>query len=252
LKTFSGKVAVVTGGARGIGLKCAELLSEGGARLAIIDRDPDNLAKAIPGLRKTGDAVSYQLDLNNTPAIDDTIQKIIGDFGKIDILVCSAGVNLGRQIPAGDITEKIWENMLSTNAKALFFTNRSVAVQAMIPRKTGAIVNISSQVSLMALQNNLPYAASKAAVNQITTNAALEWARYNIRVNAVAPTLTRTEMIKPLLASHPEVEARELEKIPLGRFATVEDVANAVCFLASDAASMITGVILPVDGGRTL
>ena len=130
--------------------------------------------------------------------------------------------------------------------------NKAVAVQSMIPRKTGVIVNISSQAGIRGIVNCLPYAASKAAVNQLTRNEALEWAAYNIRVNAVAPTWTLTEIVKPVFASSPQFETIELSKIPLHRFATVDDVANAVCFLASDAAGMITGVTLPVDGGRTI
>lgn len=248
---LDGKVAIVTGGTRGIGLKCAELLAASGAKVAVVSRQPDNVAKAIKIVQKKGIAQGYQLDVANISAIPDTVKRIRQDLGEVDILVCSAGVNLGGSRPAADITEVEWDTMLSVNAKGTFFCNQAVAIQSMIPRETGAIVNISSQAGLIGAANCLPYAASKAAVIQLTRAEAIEWAPYNIRVNSVAPTWTLTDMVKPLLTNDAEFESFALSQIPLHRLATVDDVAHAICFLASDLASMITGVVLPVDGGRT-
>ncbi|OGO22550.1 MAG: hypothetical protein A2144_02360 [Chloroflexi bacterium RBG_16_50_9] len=249
---FKDKVALVTGGSRGIGFRCAELLAGGGAKLAIIGRDPDNLAGATAKIQKIGAARGYQLDVADLSRIDGIVKQVINELGEIDILVCSAGINQAGPRAAVDITETEWDRVMTTNLKGLFFMNKAVARHSMIPRKTGAIVNISSQASLIGLPNCAPYASSKAGVNHLTRLEALEWAAYNIRVNAVAPTWTLTDLVKPVFASSPKFEENELSKIPLRRFATVDDVANAVCFLASDAAGMITGITLPVDGGRTI
>jgi NAD(P)-dependent dehydrogenase (short-subunit alcohol dehydrogenase family) len=250
--SFHNKVALVVGGTRGIGLKCAELLAENGAKVAVVGHNPANLDRAIAEIQKHGMARGYLLDVTNTPLIDGMVQSVIKEVGHIDILVCSTAVTLNRPTPASEIAESEWDRIILTNLKALFFVNNAVARLSMIPRQTGVIINISSQASLVTIPRNSPYAISKAGVNRLTRNEALEWAAYNIRVNAVAPTWVLTELVKPIFASNPQFEANELNQIPLRRFATVDDVANAVCFLASDAARMITGVILPVDGGRTL
>jgi len=225
------------------------MLAEGGARVAIIGRDKTNLDKAVESLHKYGDAVGYSLDVTQIALIDDTVKQIIQDLVGIDILVCSAGANLGKPRPAETITEADWDKVYTTNIKGLFFFNKAVAVNSMIPRHSGAIVNISSQSSIISPYNAAPYCSSKAAVNHLCKAEAKEWAAHNIRVNAVAPTWTLTELSKSVLESSATFATVELNKIPMRRFATLDDVASAVCFLASDAAGYITGVTLPVDGG---
>lgn len=248
--SFNNKVAIVTGGTRGIGLRCAELLAAGGAKVAVVGID--SVEEGTEAVRRQGVAEGYYLDVTDLSAITDTVGRIRQDLGEVDILVCSAGANLGGPRLAENITEADWDNMFSLNAKGLFFSNQAVAIQSMIPRQTGAIVNISSQAALMVGSGRgLPYATSKATVIHITRTLAIEWAPYNIRVNAVAPTTTLTDLIKPWLAANPETAERAISEIPLHRFATVDDIAHAICFLASDAASMITAITLPVDGGRT-
>ena len=244
------KIAVVTGGTRGIGLPCAELLAASGAFVAIIGRQPENIEKATEIVQKKGNAKGYHLDVSDIQAIAPIIEKIRKDLGEIDILVCSAGVDLGKPIPAVDVTAEDWDKLHSVNAKGLFFTNQIVAVQSMIPRKNGSIVNIGSAVGLVGAPMCMPYNTSKAVVTQITRSEAIEWGEYNIRVNCVAPTWVYTDLSRPLL-SLPGFEESELTKIPINRIATLDDIASAVCFLASDLATMITGVSLPVDGGWT-
>ena len=141
--------------------------------------------------------------------------------------------------------------MYAVNVRGMFFCIQAVAIQSMIPRKTGAIVNIASQVGIVGCPMCIPYCTSKAAVVQITRAAAIEWAAYNIRVNAVAPAWTVTDMTTTFFTNAPELKPHEIAKIPLHRIGTVDEVAPAVCFLASDAASMITGTVLPIDGGWT-
>ncbi len=246
---FDNQVAIVTGAASGIGLACAELLATSGAKVALVDIQSDSLEEATKRVQEKGIAQGYQLDVTDIPAIAPTVSRIRQDLGEVDILVCSAGIAI--HIPAEQVTEAEWDTVLSTNTKGLFFCNREVAVQSMMPRKTGAIVNMASMFGLVAgLPERTTYCVSKGGVVQLTRTEAIEWAPYNIRVNAIAPTYVLTDMTKNALKD-PEFKTCVLDNIPLHRLATVEDVAAATCFLASSAARMITGVILPVDGGWT-
>jgi len=246
--SFDNKVAVVTGGAGDIGLACAELLAGSGARVALIDCQPDRLIEATKSVQQKGIARSYQLDVTDTPAIAPTISRIRQELGEIDILVCVAGINIPKL--AQEVTEADWDAVLSVNIKGLFFCNQAVAVQSMIPRKTGAIVNIASIFGLVGGPKRAPYCASKGGVAQLTRQEAIEWAPYNIRVNAVAPTFALTGMTKSYL-NDPEFKAYVFDNTPLHCLATADDIAAATCFLASDAAKVITGVVLPVDAGWT-
>jgi NAD(P)-dependent dehydrogenase (short-subunit alcohol dehydrogenase family) len=245
---LNNKVAVVTGAAMGIGLKCAETISASGAKVAVVDRQPDDVIEKAVG--QIGNAKGYSLDVTNTPAIATTIEQIRKDMGEIDILVCSAGVDLGYPKPAEELSEEEWDKLHTVNAKGLFFCNQAVAKQSMIPRKSGAIVNISSAVGLVGAPMCMAYNTSKAVVVQLTRSEAVEWGQYNVRVNSVAPTWVETALSAPLLKI-PGFQENELSKIPMNRFCTLDEIANAVCFLASDQATMITGVSLPVDGGWT-
>ena len=246
---FDNEVAIVTGAASGIGLACAELLAASGAKVALVDIQADRLEEATKCVQEKGIARGYQLDVTDIPAIAPMVSRIRQDLGEVGILVGSAGIGMPK--PAEDITEADWDAVLSINTKGLFFCNREVAVQSMIPRKTGAIVNMASMFGLVSgPPGRITYCVSKGGVVQLTRAEAIEWAPYNIRVNAVAPTFVLTEMTRNTLGD-PEFKTYALENIPLHRLATVEDIATATCFLASSAAKMITGVTLPVDGGWT-
>ncbi len=244
------KVAVVTGGSRGIGLPCAEYLAASGATVAVIGRQAAHVEKAAAIVGKKGRARGYQLDVADVRAIAPTIERIRKDLGEIDILVCSAGIDLGKPTLAVDITPEDWDRVHAVNSRGVFFTNQAVAAQSMIPRRSGSIINIGSSVGLVGAPNCMPYNTSKAVVAQLTRSEAIEWGPHNVRVNCVAPTWVETDLSKPLLAL-PGFLAHELTMIPLNRIATLDDVAAAVCFLASDLATMITGAALPVDGGWT-
>lgn len=245
---LDGKIAVVTGAAMGIGLKCAQTIAASGAKVAVVDRQPDDiLAKAV---EQIGNAKAYSLDVSNIPAIATTIEKIRKEMGEIDILVASAGVDLGYPKPAVDLTEEEWDKLHKVNAKGLFFTNQAVAKQSMIPRKKGSIVNISSAVGLVGAPMCMAYNTSKAAVVQITRSESIEWGPDNVRVNSVAPTWVVTALSQPLMEL-PGFKEHELGKIPMNRFCTLDEIADTVCYLASDLAGMITGANVPVDGGWT-
>jgi 2-deoxy-D-gluconate 3-dehydrogenase len=240
------KVALVTGAASGIGLGCAELLAESGARVALVDYNPETLTEATKKVQKKGTA--DQLDITDVPRITPIVGRIRQELGEIDILVCSAGINI-RQ-PAHEVTESNWDAINNVNIKGLFFSNQVVAIQSMIPRKQGSIINIASTMGLVGAPRRVVYCASKGAVVQLTRAEAVDWAPYNIRVNAVAPTFVLTNLTKELLKD-PASRDYVINNTPLRRLAKVEEVAAAVCFLASDEAGMITGTTLPVDGGWT-
>ena len=241
------KVAIVTGAASGIGLACAELLVESGARIALVDNNAETLPGATKRVQAKGTAKGYQLDVTSTPRIALTVGHVREELGEIDILVCSAGVNI-RQL-AHEVTEENWDAIYNINAKGLFFFNQAVAIQSMIPRKRGSIINIASAYGLVGAPKNVSYCASKGAVVQLTKAEAVDWAPYNIRINAVAPTFILTNLVRDYLLIDPEYKAFALDNILFHRLATVEDITTAVCFLASDEASMITGATIPVDGG---
>ncbi|MFC1988587.1 SDR family NAD(P)-dependent oxidoreductase [Chloroflexota bacterium] len=242
------KVAVVTGASSGIGLASAELLAASGAKVAMIARNPERLKEAAGVVQKKGIAKEYRLDVADIAIINPTISKIREELGEIDILVCSAGVNVCR--PAHEVTEEDWDTIFSINTKGLFFCNQAVAVQSMIPRKGGVIVNVASQMGLVGGQKRAVYCASKGGVIQLTRAEAIDWAPYNIRVNAVAPTFAQTPMTEKML-DDPETMAWVRENILFDRLLTAEEVAAAICFLASDETAMITGTTLPIDGGWT-
>jgi NAD(P)-dependent dehydrogenase (short-subunit alcohol dehydrogenase family) len=244
---FEGKTAVVTGGARGIGFACAQLMIESGAKVAIVDVLEDAMDSSVKSLKEKGVAKGYKLDLRKVPDIAPTVSKIREEIGEVDILIQAAGILAGKK--GEDLTEAEWDLVMDVNAKGLFFMMQAVAIQSMIPRKTGSIVNFASIAGLKGMKEPLcsaHYSASKGAVVQITRQAAVEWGKYNIRVNAVAPGGVLTDFVK---CAPPEFQKEATALIPLGRLSEPEDIARGVCFLSSSAASMVTGQALIIDGG---
>ena len=245
------KVTIVTGAAMGIGLHCAGALAASGAKVAVVDIQPDDvIAKAVATLPGKGHK-GYHANAADVPAINTSVERIRKEMGEIDILVNNAGVDLGYPRRAEEVTEAEWDKLHLVNARGLFFFSQAVARQSMIPRKTGSIVNMASAVGIVGAPLCIPYNTSKAVVVQVTRSTAIEWAAHNVRVNAVAPTWVADTRISNPLMELKGFKEHELGRIPLKRFATFDDVANAICFLASDASTIITGSILPVDGGWT-
>ena len=248
--SLSGKIALVTGAGSGIGKISAIQLAKNGAELVVLGRNEKKLAETSSEISKSvGKCKWYSVDLTNTKEISDSVHIIRKECGEIDILVNSAGVNIPQK--AEDVTIEAWNTIMDTNVKGLFFCCQAVGRQSMIPRKQGVIVNISSQAGKVALPLRAAYCSSKGAVDQLTRVLAFEWAKYGIRVNAVAPTFVETPFTKEMLIDQ-EFKNFVMNKIPLKRLATPLEVANAVCFLATNQSSMITGAIIPVDGGWTI
>jgi 2-deoxy-D-gluconate 3-dehydrogenase len=237
------KVALVTGASRGIGRGLAQALAEAGARVAVAARSEAELAplaSAIGGL-------AVPMDVTRVESIGAGVERVVEEFGSIDILVNNAG--LGANHPALDVTEADWDELMAVNLKGLFFCCQAAA-RVMLPRGRGRIINMSSQASLVGIRDHAVYCASKGGVNQLTRVLALEWSARGVTVNAVAPTFIYTTGTKERL-DQPEYLRGVLSRIPAGRVGTIDDVSGAVIYLASDAASLVTGIVLPVDGGWT-
>jgi NAD(P)-dependent dehydrogenase (short-subunit alcohol dehydrogenase family) len=246
---FDGQVAIVTGSARGIGFKVAEILVESGAKVAMFDILADRLADSAKKLQEKGIAKPYVIDLRDVSQIKATVAKVKAEMGEIDVLIQAAAI--GPSADAELITEEEWDNCFATNTKGLFFMMQQVVVQSMGPRKKGSIVNFSSIAGLKGMRAPLcsaHYSGSKGAVAAIVRQAAIEWAKYNIRVNGVASGGCKTEMTMSLVGS-PEKMKVACELVPLGRLSEPHEVAGPVVFMASSAASMYTGQIMVVDGG---
>lgn len=245
---LDGKVALVTGAARGLGRACALALAEAGADVALGLRDIGTAPDLVQDIESMGRrALSLQMDVSSMEQIKSAVEKAVKHFGRIDILVNNVGVAPAN--PAEKVTEQDYDTTMDLNVKASFFTAQAVGKQ-MIKQGGGRVINMSSQAGFVALQDEAIYCTSKAAINHLTRNLASEWAKYNITVNAVAPTFIETPGTEPWL-NDPDFRQSVIDRIPLGRIGKPVEVAGPVVFLASDAASLITGSVLLIDGGWT-
>ena len=237
------KVVIITGGTRGIGLETAKAFLEQKAKVIIFGSRKETVEKAISELKKEGfDVKGFYPNLNDYDEINKVIKEIYDEYKHIDILINNAGISDNKKIE--DISSSDFSKIMDLNVNAVFNMSKAV-IPYMKEEKSGVILNTSSMVSIYGQPSGVGYPASKFAVNGITKSLARELAPFNIRVNAVAPGITKTDMV----ASLPEEMIAPLIKtIPLGRIGEPRDIANAFLFLASDMASYITGVILQVDG----
>ncbi|WP_029421240.1 SDR family NAD(P)-dependent oxidoreductase [Alicyclobacillus macrosporangiidus] len=246
MRGLQDQVVVVAGGGRGIGRAVADKFAEYGARVAIGSRTGAEVEAAAAAIRERGgQAAGYVLDVTDSASVDAFVERVMADFGRIDSLVYCAGIN--ARVPAEDYPEEAWVRVLNTNLTGAYRTCQAVG-RRMIQQGGGSIVTITSMMSHVTTPNQSAYAAAKGGLLQYTRVLAVEWAKYNIRVNAVSPGYIRTEMTARAL-EEPSFRDNILLKTPQGRLGLPEEIAEAVCFLASPAASFITGIALPVDGG---
>ena len=246
---LEGKVAIVTGAARGIGKEIATALAKEGANLALCDLDIERLEKHSIKLEEEYGlkALPFKVDVSKSDQILAMVEEVVKRFGKIDILVNNAGIAIKKRFL--DISEKEWNEVIDVNLKGVFLFSQAVAKRMIEGKIRGSIVNISSIAGIIAYgPAGAPYSASKAGVNILTKHMAYELAPFGIRVNAIAPGIVETELSKSGLKNEVS-RASRLKRIPLGRIGKPEDVARAVVFLASDESSYITGEVLVVDGG---
>jgi NAD(P)-dependent dehydrogenase (short-subunit alcohol dehydrogenase family) len=242
------RVAVVTGAAHGIGRATALALSAAEAAVVIMDIDADAAEAVAAGIRADGgQATASHVDVSDEAAVEEAISRTVAEFGRLDILVNNAG--LGARTPTVELETQAWRRAVNVGLDGAFYCSRA-AGRHMIARKAGAVVNVSSIMGLCGggLYPNLAYHTAKGGLVNLTRALALEWAEHGIRVNAVAPAFARTKLTEKLLAE-PGMEAAIIASTPLARLVEPEEVAYAIHFLASDAAAMITGHTLPIDGG---
>ena len=240
---LEGKVAIITGGTRGIGLAIVKKFLENGAKVALLGSKEESVTNALNELKEQeGKVIGFYPDLTNMSEVKETFQKVVDSFGKIDILVNNAGLSSSTKIE--DYTIEEYDKIANVNMKGVFVCSKEAV--PFLKETKGSIINISSMVSIYGQSAGCVYPMSKFAVNGLTKSLSKELAPLGIRVNAVAPGITKTdmvaslpdEMIKPLIAT-----------IPLGRIGEPVDIANACLFLASSMASYVTGEIMQVDGG---
>jgi NAD(P)-dependent dehydrogenase (short-subunit alcohol dehydrogenase family) len=248
---LTGRVALVTGGARGIGLACVEALAEAGARVIIADHDPALADEGRAAARAKGlDAEIAIMDVTDSGRVTRVANELVSRYGKVDILVNSAGI-ARSETPAENVTDEHWLNVLDVNLNGTFWCCRAFGTH-MLKAKSGAIVNIGSMSGFIVNkpQEQSYYNASKAAVHHLTKSLAAEWGARGVRVNAVAPTYVATPL-NEFVKSKPAMYDAWIGGTPMARLGKVEEIASVVLFLASDAASLMTGSIVLADGGYT-
>jgi NAD(P)-dependent dehydrogenase (short-subunit alcohol dehydrogenase family) len=246
---LTGKVAMVTGGTRGLGEAAATALAKAGADVAVCGRDKENLARVSKALRDMGRrSEGFELDVLSRKKVQEGVSRILDYFGRIDILVNNAGVN--HRVPVLEYPEEMWDLVLDTNLKGYFLVTQAVAPQ-MLERGYGKVINMSSILGAVGLPQQLAYASSKGGVDQLTKVMALEWAKLGVRVNAIGPTYFETELVKQL-RNDPERFNFINDRTPMGRWGYPSELEGIVIFLASSASDFITGQTIYIDGGWTI
>ena len=248
---LTSRIALVTGGGQGIGLACAEALAEAGAHVIIADRDRALAEEARATLQgKGGKAEAVTMDVTDSKHVGEVADDLVSRHGRIDILVNNAGI-ARSETPAEKVTDEHWLNVLDVNLNGTFWCCRAFGAH-MLKARSGAIVNIGSMSGFIVNkpQEQCYYNASKAAVHHLTKSLAAEWGSRGVRVNAVAPTYIATPL-NEFVKSKPAMYDAWIGGTPMGRLGKVEEIASVVLFLASDAASLMTGSIVLADGGYT-
>jgi gluconate 5-dehydrogenase len=239
--------ALVTGGSRGIGLGLARGLAEAGADIVLVARKPEDLVEAAADLADTGRKIAtVAFDLAESAAIGEFYERVVAEHGPIDILVNNAGMS--RRGQAHELSLEDWQTVLDLNLTAMFALCQAFAKERIASGKPGKIINIGSLMSSASRPNTAPYSASKGGVLLLTKALALDWAKHQIRVNAIGPGYIATPLTQPLVDDL-KFDAWVKERCPLGRWGSPEDLASVAVFLAAPASDFVTGQIIYADGG---
>jgi NAD(P)-dependent dehydrogenase (short-subunit alcohol dehydrogenase family) len=241
------KTAIITGGASGLGLATAKKFVENNIKTIIIGRNETGLAATAKSL---GELCSYKVfDLGNLKGIPALVDELVSEFGPVDILVNNAGINQKKAFT--EVTDEEFQRVILTNLTSVFVLSREVA-KTMLQQKSGCIINISSMAAQYGIPYVIAYTASKSGIDGMTKAMAVELSPQGIRVNCVAPGFIETNMSAKALDEDPQRKQKVLSRTPMGKLGLPEDIADAVYYLASDAAKYLTGVVLPVDGGNSI
>jgi NAD(P)-dependent dehydrogenase (short-subunit alcohol dehydrogenase family) len=249
-ESTSRPVAFVTGAAYGIGAATAVALARDGFDVAVSELRPDDLKETVKAIGAAGArALPVELDVRSLPGIRKAMAQVVSAFGQIDALVNNAGVPLTR--PAVDVSEAEWDEVLDVNLKGTFFLSQEMGRHLIAGQRAGCIVSIASTHGVIGIADRIAYGVSKAGIIHMTRMLAIEWADHRIRVNAVAPGTVETPSRAAAMAANPGRREILINRVPLKRFGTAEEMAAAVCYLASPRAAFITGQTILVDGGLT-
>lgn len=246
--SLAGKRAFVTGASKGIGAEIAHVFADAGADIVAIARDAEGLAATADAVwRKGRDCMTIAADLSTREGPAEAALKALDEVGTIDILVNCAGVALVA--PATELSLDDWDTSMAVNLRAPFILSQALA-PAMIAQKSGKIINVSSQTGIVAFDDHAAYASSKGGLNALTKSLCAEWARHNIQVNAICPTVVLTPMGKEIWSA-PEKKDPFIAATPARRFAEPSEIADMALYLASPASAMVNGALMMIEGGYT-
>lgn len=243
------RVAIVTGGSKGLGKAIAKALAGAGANVTIVSRNLNEAEASADEISDDTDkkVLALEIDVSKQPQVKEMVTKTVAEFGKVDILVNNAGINIRG--PAEELTLNVWSQILNINLIGPFLCSQAV-FKYMSEQKYGRIINVASILGIVGMPGRTAYSSSKGGLIQFTKTLALEWAQYNITVNAICPGPFMTEINRPLL-NDPEAYQAFASKVPMGRWGEPEELGGVAIFLASDASSFATGSAVYVDGGWT-